>query len=57
MILLNIVETSSDGTYKVLKVIRCDLEREALICGSHVMSRWFWITVLYLILVDGTMEM
>jgi len=45
MIQLNVEEGIPEGTYKVVNVIGCVLEREALFCASHVLSREFRILV------------
>jgi len=39
MIQLNVAKGRPEFTFKVVFVIRCVLEREALFCASHVMSR------------------
>jgi len=56
MIQLNVAEGSPEGTYKVVKVIGCVLEREALICASHVLSREFRILAVCLIREGNRME-
>jgi len=39
MIQLHVAKASPERTYKVVSVIRCVVEQEALFCASHVMSR------------------
>jgi hypothetical protein len=56
MIQLNVVEGSPEGTYNVVKVIGCVLEREALFCASHMLSRELRILAVCLIREENRME-